>query len=202
MEQPLITIGLCYNSTNLHEPYDPPTLLQIPLSKKSWGERAFAHAGPALWNSLPQELKDSNSLTSFKCNLKTHLFNCVFWREIFFLYGVHVYIRFSCYVCNLFCLCCKAPWAFNQNGYGAIEILCIIIIVSSSRLHLNETLQVSDPGLELLDLDVSRIQSRLWLAGQYLELLGCRRFHLVEGALRLAQLGHGILQDGSLGEKD
>ena len=31
-------------------------LLQIPLSKKSWGERAFAHAGPALWNSLPQEL--------------------------------------------------------------------------------------------------------------------------------------------------
>ena len=41
-------------------------LLQIPLSKKSWGERAFAHAGPALWNSLPQELKDSNSSTSFK----------------------------------------------------------------------------------------------------------------------------------------
>ena len=28
-------------------------LLQIPLSKKSWGEQAFAHAGPALWNSLP-----------------------------------------------------------------------------------------------------------------------------------------------------
>ena len=53
-------------------------LLQIPLSKKSWGERAFAHAGPALWNSLPQELKDSNSSTSFKCNLKTHLFNLAF----------------------------------------------------------------------------------------------------------------------------
>ena len=53
-------------------------LLQIPLSKKSWGERAFAHAGPALWNSLPQELKDSNSSTSFKCNLKTHLFNWAF----------------------------------------------------------------------------------------------------------------------------
>ena len=33
-------------------------LLQIPLSKKSWGERAFAHAGPALWNTLPQELND------------------------------------------------------------------------------------------------------------------------------------------------
>ena len=72
-------------------------LLQIPLSKKSWGERAFAHAGPALWNSLPQELKDLNSSTSFKCNLKTHLFNLAFWRQIFFLYGVHVYtILLSC----------------------------------------------------------------------------------------------------------
>ena len=93
MEQPLITISLCYDCTNLHEPYDPPILvfLQIPLSKKSWGERAFAHAGPALWNSLPQQLKDSNSSTSFKCNLKTHLFNLAFWRQIFFLYGVHVY---------------------------------------------------------------------------------------------------------------
>lgn len=53
-------------------------LLHIPLSKKSWGERAFAHAGPALWNSLPQELKNSNSSTSFKGNLKSHLFNGAF----------------------------------------------------------------------------------------------------------------------------
>ena len=53
-------------------------LLHIPLSKKSWGERAFAHAGPALWNSLPQELKNSDSSTSFKSNLKSHLFNFAF----------------------------------------------------------------------------------------------------------------------------
>ena len=53
-------------------------LLHIPLSKKSWGERAFAHAGPALWNSLPQELKNSNSSASFKGNLKSHLFTCAF----------------------------------------------------------------------------------------------------------------------------
>ena len=51
------------------------SLLHIPLSKKSWGDRAFAHAGPALWNSLPQELKNSNSATSFKGNLKSHLFS-------------------------------------------------------------------------------------------------------------------------------
>ena len=67
-------------------------LLQIPLSKKSWGERAFAHAGPALWNSLPQELKDSNSSTSFKCNLKTHLFNWAFEdRYVFFMVYMYIY---------------------------------------------------------------------------------------------------------------
>ena len=49
-------------------------LLHIPLSKKSWGDRAFAHSGPALWNSLPQELKNSSSSTSFKGNLKLYLF--------------------------------------------------------------------------------------------------------------------------------
>ena len=27
MEQPLITICLCYDCTNLHEPYDPPILV-------------------------------------------------------------------------------------------------------------------------------------------------------------------------------
>ena len=71
-----------YNTSLIHK-YQPARtlrssqsgLLQIPLSKKSWGDRAFAHAGPALWNSLPQGLKNSNSLTSFKGNLKTHLFN-------------------------------------------------------------------------------------------------------------------------------
>ena len=74
-----------YNKSLIHQ-YQPTRtlrssqsgLLQIPLSKKSWGDRAFAHAGPALWNSLPQELKNSNSLTSFKGNLKTHLFNLAF----------------------------------------------------------------------------------------------------------------------------
>ena len=69
-------------------------LLHIPLSKKSWGERAFAHAGPALWNSLPQELKNSDSSTSFKSNLKSHLFNFAFWRQTFILSFFHFCIFF------------------------------------------------------------------------------------------------------------
>ena len=70
-----------YNISLLH--YYTPTrslrssnlgLLQIPNSKKLWGERAFAYAGPSLWNSLPQGLRDLTSSDSFKSNLKTYLF--------------------------------------------------------------------------------------------------------------------------------
>ena len=36
--------------------------------------RSFYAAAPYLWNSLPTELRDIQSLTIFKRNLKTHLF--------------------------------------------------------------------------------------------------------------------------------
>ncbi len=45
-------------------------LLEVPLSTNNHGARAFGSAGPRLWNELPLEL----SLTSFKPQLKTHLF--------------------------------------------------------------------------------------------------------------------------------
>ena len=47
--------------------------LVVPRSTKTWGERAFAHAGPSLWNSL-----NCTSLDSFKSQLKTLLFNASF----------------------------------------------------------------------------------------------------------------------------
>ena len=56
------------NTTN----YSSPRLLT------KFGERAFSHAGPAAWNSLPHELRAAPSLNSFKRKLKTHLFNTAF----------------------------------------------------------------------------------------------------------------------------
>ena len=41
---------------------------------KTWGERAFTHAGPYLWNSLPEDIKNCKSSESFKNHLKTYLF--------------------------------------------------------------------------------------------------------------------------------
>ena len=70
-----------YNISLVH-PYIPARNLRsstsraliIPKSTKTWGERAFAHAGPYLWNSLPEDIKNCKSSESFKNHLKTYLF--------------------------------------------------------------------------------------------------------------------------------
>ena len=54
---------------------DNKNLLKIQKSRlKSYGDRAFSVAGPALWNSLPDNLRLCSSLDTFKRLLKTHLF--------------------------------------------------------------------------------------------------------------------------------
>jgi len=39
------------------------------------GKRAFCHAGPTVWKSLPDELRNSNSFDGFKRFLKTKFFS-------------------------------------------------------------------------------------------------------------------------------
>ena len=48
--------------------------LVIPRTRKRIGDRAFSVAAPTIWNSLPFELKNNQTFTSFKKNLKTYLF--------------------------------------------------------------------------------------------------------------------------------
>ena len=63
--------------------YNPPralrsankNLLIVPKTlNKTYGDRAFYAAAPKLWNNLPQVIRDCNSITSFKSNLKIYLF--------------------------------------------------------------------------------------------------------------------------------
>ena len=70
--------------SNLLELYDPERnlrstkkfLLKVPTSnKKSYGDRAFKNAAPRVWNSLPLQIRQCTTLSSFKTNLKTHLLN-------------------------------------------------------------------------------------------------------------------------------
>ena len=56
-------------------------LLRHPAahSKKTLGDRSFSRAAPKLWNNLPFEIRCSNSIVSFKSQLKTFLFKKVFY---------------------------------------------------------------------------------------------------------------------------
>ena len=49
------------------------------------GARSFYAAAPCLWNSLPPELRDVNSINIFKRNLKTHLFGQVIFSVLVFI---------------------------------------------------------------------------------------------------------------------
>ena len=49
----------------------------ISLSRSKFGERAFCVSGPVVWNSLPESLRTVDSITTFRCQLKTHFFNII-----------------------------------------------------------------------------------------------------------------------------
>ena len=58
---------------------DSETLLVIPkVTRKTFGDRAFFHAGPTVWNALPSSLRNCVNIDSFKVQLKTYLFKKAF----------------------------------------------------------------------------------------------------------------------------
>ena len=48
--------------------------LSIPQPRTNYCKRSFSYSGAVLWNSLPREIKQSNSLKEFKTKLKNHTF--------------------------------------------------------------------------------------------------------------------------------
>ena len=65
---------------DVHQPslnlrYQHKFLLQVPKANTKHGERAFGSAAAKTWNSLPLDLRSSDTFTNFKKKLKTYLFN-------------------------------------------------------------------------------------------------------------------------------
>ena len=48
-------------------------------TKKTLGDRVFENAAPKVWNRLPLEIRQCQSLNIFKVLLKTHLFKLAFY---------------------------------------------------------------------------------------------------------------------------
>ena len=54
---------------------DKLLLLQTSTTNTAiYGNRSFRLATPSLWNALPQDIRQSKTLISFKRSLKSHLF--------------------------------------------------------------------------------------------------------------------------------
>ncbi len=73
--------------TNLLSRYNPTRslrsqnsgLLVVPrIAKSTKGGRTFSYLAPKLWNSLPENVWGSDTLSLFKSRLKTHLFSQAF----------------------------------------------------------------------------------------------------------------------------
>ena len=62
----------------------------LKLKNLPYGERSFTYQGPSLWNELPKSLRYTESYSSFKRCLKTHLFDN----------------EFSCLIRRKMALCC------------------------------------------------------------------------------------------------
>ena len=59
---------------------DDQDLLCVPMTNhKTFGDRAFAKAGPTLWNDLPDDICKASSAKNFKNKLKTFLFRNAFY---------------------------------------------------------------------------------------------------------------------------
>ena len=65
---------VCTPKRNLRSSSDNRILCIPKLRTKSFGHRSFSFAAPTIWNSLPSELRHTDSIQKFKLALKTHLF--------------------------------------------------------------------------------------------------------------------------------
>ena len=62
-------------SRSLRSSSDTPMLKIQRFNRKTHGFRTFSHFGPHIWNNLPQDIRHSATLSSFKSQLKTFLFS-------------------------------------------------------------------------------------------------------------------------------
>ena len=86
-------------------------LLDVPRPRdskiKQYGQWTFRYVAPSLWNALPGDIRESDSIQSFKTSLKTHFFNCN-WKPQSWCWWCQCFLhwwRYWCCVCVCLCVC-------------------------------------------------------------------------------------------------
>ena len=57
---------------------DPCILCRPSVRTATFGQRSFSHCAPSVWNALPQHIRLSESVCTFKSRMKTHFFKLAF----------------------------------------------------------------------------------------------------------------------------
>jgi len=55
------------------------TFQSIPRHNLSFGSRSFRVSAPRIWNSLTPQIRQCQTLATFRCHLKTHYFQLAFF---------------------------------------------------------------------------------------------------------------------------
>ena len=71
-------ISISFPSHSVSTRSSDSLVLSIPYVRSSLGKRASSVISPRLWNSLPPDTRNLNSLPTFRSRLKTHLFKIAF----------------------------------------------------------------------------------------------------------------------------
>ncbi len=67
-----------YNPTRSLRSQNSVLLVLTRIAKSTKGSRTFSYLAPKLWDSLPDNVRGSDTLSLFKSRLKTHLFSQAF----------------------------------------------------------------------------------------------------------------------------
>ena len=81
-------------------------MLVVPSGKMlpTLGGKAFCYVAPKLWNNLPSETCNLESLSNFQCQMKTYLLKQTFnlQQSICFVYFIFYYLLSFYFIFNLF----------------------------------------------------------------------------------------------------
>ena len=98
--------------------------LAVLRTRTIFASRAFSVAESTVWNSLLDNVVNSDTLATFKTRLKTHLFRCVMWnvlateRLCISYFGVIQVLSLYCivlYSVILFAILCSARWWLTMS---------------------------------------------------------------------------------------
>ena len=75
---PYLTDLLQYHKSSVSTCSSASQLLAIPWHNLSFGSRSFRVSASRIWNSLTPQIRQCQTLATFRCHLKTHYFQSAF----------------------------------------------------------------------------------------------------------------------------